>query len=290
MLLAVWLLLLAVVFLVPPRISLSPLGIRQPIVEQNTLATGWGHYTTFLKGVLRGVFPHPNRMVDVTEEVGRFGPTSLLLLGLSLSVGALAGAAGALFIRLTRRQSIWELGVFTGMVLPESILSALFWLAALWMIYTWKYKPFPVMWIVDITWRHYVLPVAALAAFPAAYVSRAITTLLDEVSAEMYITVARAKGLSEGQILLQHLLKHAGRSLSSSLPTLLAWSLSALVVVEWIFLIPGLGRSAAFMLRGGNIDPYRMGATLTIFMLIAALLHLACTAWASWLDPREEST
>lgn len=260
-----------------------------PTSQKNTLTVGWRHYTTFLTRATRGEFPHPNRNVDVREELGRFGRPSLALLGLSLSAGAVTGTAGALLARLRKRRTGWELGVFTGMVLPESIVAALLWLGAFWLITTWNYKPFPIMWITDISWRHYVLPVASMAAFPAAYVGRAVSTALDEVYAQTYVKVARAKGLSEWQVVMGHVFRHAAHRLSNTLPSLLAWSLSSLIVVEWIFQIPGLGRSTGFMLWSNAIDPFRLGAFLTVFMLIATLLHIACTLWASWLDPREGS-
>ena len=64
--------------------------------------------------------------------------------------------------------------------------------------------------------------------------------MLDVLTAE-YIEVARAKGLSEWRILLKHVLRNALIPVVTVLAVNISWLLSGAVVVEYVFVLPGLG-------------------------------------------------
>ncbi len=87
-----------------------------------------------------------------------------------------------------------------------------------------------------------VFPAIALAFYDMAFIARVSRSSMLEILREDYMRTARAKGLSERVVLMRHGLKNA------SLPilTMTGWQFGRLlegtVVIETIFLIPGMGR------------------------------------------------
>jgi peptide/nickel transport system permease protein len=94
---------------------------------------------------------------------------------------------------------------------------------------------------VDIT-KHLILPVLVSAFGGLAGISRYMRTSMVYILKENYIRTARAKGLSEKEIVYKHALKNAllpvVTILGLSVPGLIGGS----VIFESIFSIPGMGR------------------------------------------------
>lgn len=90
--------------------------------------------------------------------------------------------------------------------------------------------------------RHVVLPALALALAPAAGVARyARASVLDALQ-EDYIRTARAKGLSEGRVLVRHALRNGLLPVVSLLGLYVPALLGGTVVIEKVFAYPGMGR------------------------------------------------
>ncbi|MCI0901414.1 MAG: ABC transporter permease, partial [Chloroflexi bacterium] len=87
-----------------------------------------------------------------------------------------------------------------------------------------------------------IFPAVALAFYEMAFIARVARSSMLEVLREDYMRTARAKGLAEWVVLTRHGLKNA------ILPilTISGWQFGRLfggtVVIETIFLIPGMGR------------------------------------------------
>jgi peptide/nickel transport system permease protein len=92
--------------------------------------------------------------------------------------------------------------------------------------------------------RAMVLPGITVAVPMAAVIARIVRASLLEVRNEMYVVVARAKGLSERAIFTRHVLRNA------LIPILTVAGLQAgrlmggMVITETVFAIPGIGRLA----------------------------------------------
>src|SRR5262249_13434381 len=95
--------------------------------------------------------------------------------------------------------------------------------------------------LVDYFW-HAVLPVVCLSLFSLAGMAMYSRSSMLEVIGQDYIRTARAKGVSEGRVILVHALRNGLIPIitlfSSFLPALLGGS----VLVEVLFGIPGMGR------------------------------------------------
>ena len=105
-----------------------------------------------------------------------------------------------------------------------------------------------------------------------------------ETLAQEYIRTARAKGLSQRRVLVQHVLRNSLVPVLSAVGPLLGAMVTTIFVVEVVYGIPGLARHYVSATTASDY-PLLLGMTvvLTLFVITANLLvDLALAA----LDPR----
>lgn len=95
--------------------------------------------------------------------------------------------------------------------------------------------------VVDVV-RHLLLPATTFSLLLAALIVRVTRTATAEALAEDYVRTARAKGVSEWRVLLRHALPNALRPVVTVLTGYLGIVLTGAVLVETVFVWPGLGR------------------------------------------------
>ncbi|NDD04657.1 MAG: ABC transporter permease, partial [Proteobacteria bacterium] len=134
------------------------------------------------------------------------------------------------------------------------------------------------------SWQDRVLPSLTLGFAYAAYISRLTRGGLMEIRMQDFIRTARAKGLSESDILLKHSLRGGLLPVISYLGPALAGIITGALVTETIFNIPGLGR---FFIESAVNRDYTvvMGTSLLYFTLIFVCNFLVDIFYAL-LDPR----
>lgn len=121
--------------------------------------------------------------------------------------------------------------------------------------------------------QNLVLPVIALAMYPAAYITRLTKTSMLDVMGQDYVRTARAKGVPHLKVLFVHTLRNALIPVVTYLGPMIAGVLTGSLVIEQIFTIGGLG--AEFVQSITNRDyPMIMGVTifLAVFMVTMNLL------------------
>lgn len=140
------------------------------------------------------------------------------------------------------------------------------------------------MRILDYLW-HIVLPVSALVIG-----SFATTTLLtknsflDEIK-KQYVMTARAKGLSERQVLYGHVFRNAMLLVISGFPGAFVGAFfTGSLLIETIFSLDGLGLLSYESVV--NRDYPVVFATLYIFGLIGLVMTLVSDLTYMWIDPR----
>lgn len=129
-----------------------------------------------------------------------------------------------------------------------------------------------------------ILPMFALGFSSLATISRLMRTSMLDVLGQDYIKTAKAKGLSQGTIILRHGLRNAIMPVVTVLGPITASVLTGGFVVESVFSVPGLGRYFVQSVQG--ID-YTMIAGTTIFyggFLILA--NLVVDLIYGLIDPR----
>jgi oligopeptide transport system permease protein len=145
-----------------------------------------------------------------------------------------------------------------------------------------------LFWLPPALWEGFsanlIMPVLTLSAMYTAYIARLTRSGMLEVLRSNYIRTARAKGLSERQVLLRHALRGGLLPVVSFSGPALALLITGTVVVERIFALPGLGNY--FINANLNRDePLIIG--IVAFTSIAVLLfNLVVDVLYGLLDPR----
>jgi len=132
--------------------------------------------------------------------------------------------------------------------------------------------------------RQIILPAFALAALPAAYISRVTRAAMLDVMRQDYARTARAKGLSERVVLVRHIFRNAMIPVMTIAGPELAALVTGSFIIESVFSIPGVGRlfvQGVFQRDYGLI----MGAVL-FYAAAIAFINLAVDILYAVVDPR----
>jgi len=131
---------------------------------------------------------------------------------------------------------------------------------------------------------HLMLPAAVLGLKQVAPYLRQLSGSLREILSEDYITVARAKGLGEGLILLKHAFRNALNPIVSMFGQSLGSLLSGAFVVEAVMSWPGIGNLAVSSLLARDLDV--LVACLLYAAALLALGNLLADLLLAVVDPR----
>jgi len=207
-------------------------------------------------------------------------PVSLSLgicaLGLAVVIGTAAGVASA-----ARPRTPIDYAAMTGAMIGVSQPS--FVIATVLMgLFT-----FLLRWLPVGGWgrpEQIVLPALALSALPAAYIARLVRTGMLEVLSADYVRTARAKGLAERRVLLDHALRNAWIPVLGYLGPAAAGIFTGSFVIEKIFAIPGVGQH--FVDSALHRDHPLILATVLLYAVLLVVFNLAVDVGYAWLDPR----
>lgn len=146
-----------------------------------------------------------------------------------------------------------------------------------------------LFWFPPALWegfpsRSIVLPALTLSAIYIAYIARLTRSGMLEVLRSDYIRTARAKGLSERQVVMRHALRGGLLPVVSFSGPALAFLVTGTVVVEKIFALPGLGNY--FINACLNRDePLIIGIVAFIAVTVLVFNLLVDISYA-FIDPR----
>ncbi len=145
---------------------------------------------------------------------------------------------------------------------------------------TWYRLP-PALWGGP---SHLILPVLTLSAVYMAYIARLTRSGMLEVLRSNYIRTARAKGLSERQIVLRHALRGGLLPVVSFSGPALAFLITGTVVVERIFALPGLGNY--FINANLNRDEPLIIGIVAFISIVVLVFNLLVDIAYGFIDPR----
>jgi peptide/nickel transport system permease protein len=191
--------------------------------------------------------------VLVSEEMTERLVNTLLLAGgselLAMLIGILLGVLAA-----SRRGGILDSSSVVGSLVTYSVPS--FWLGmVMLLIFHFHLGWFPgagtvtrgmvypniLAAITDRLW-HLALPLATLTLFMYGGWLLITRAVMLETLTEDYITTARAKGISERQVLLKHALRNAALPLITQAALSFGFTLSGAIITEQVFTYHGLGQ------------------------------------------------
>ena len=135
----------------------------------------------------------------------------------------------------------------------------------------------------DISW-HLILPVFVSSLGSLAVISRYMRSSMMEALNQPYIYTARAKGLSEHQVVYKHALRNASLPIVTIIGLSIPGLLGGSVIFESIFALPGLGRLfyEAVMMR----DYPLIMAEVVLGAVLTMLGNLIADISYAYVDPR----
>ncbi|MCL4767492.1 MAG: ABC transporter permease [Hyphomicrobiaceae bacterium] len=294
---AVSFLVFAVTELLPGNVATMILGTDATPEEVANLERllgldrpSWERYATWVSGVATGDFGDSLRMQrPIAPILASRLANSLLLTGVALIFVILGGLVLGTVTALnhgTRLDRTFSAVAVIGTSLPEfvtgTVLVLLFGGGLMRILPPSGYEGFSHGIWDGIS--HLILPALTLATIMAAYVGRIMRTTVIDVLKSEYVRAARLKGLPEWRVILRHVLPNALVPAVTVLCMNLGWMFGGIVVVEEIFVFPGIGRMMLFGIAERDWPVIQACA-----MVIAAayvLGNLIGDVLALLLDPR----
>ena len=247
-------------------------GLDKPLFQQ---------YLNYLTGALHFDFGPSLKLrgrdvaaiiTDGMRTSAKLGVIALILATIS---GVLLGAVAAL-----RRNSILDkiiMVITTACVsMPSFIMGSL-----LLILFAIHLKWLPAN---GSTRAGLILPVITLALYPMSYITRLTRSSMLDVLGQDYIRTAKAKGVSERNVILKHALKNSLIPVITYFGPELAYIVTGSLVVEQIFAVPGIGRYFVSSITGRDY-PLIMGTTIVLASLIV-IMNLVSDIMYKVVDPR----
>ena len=129
-----------------------------------------------------------------------------------------------------------------------------------------------------------ILPVMTLLLVVLAHMIRNTRAAILGVMASSYVEMARLKGEPEGRVILRYALPNAIGPIASVIAINLAYLISGVVVVEVVFVYPGIGQSMVDAVR--NRDVPVIQACALIFAVTYIVLNLIADVISIVSNPR----
>ncbi len=234
-------------------------GLDKPMFQRYlnyVTSSAHGDFGDSLKQRGRTVMSIITMKFPVSARVG--GISVLVALTLGIPLGCMAALK-----RGKAADSIISVVATCGIAVPSFVICTV-----LMYFFGVKLGILPTMGLE--TWKHYVMPVAALSFYPTAYIMRLMRSSMLDVLGQDYMRTARAKGLAGGKILFKHALRNAILPVVTYVGPMLAYTITGSFVVEKIFVIPGLGGEFIKAINGRDYTLI-MGTTIFLATLVIVM-------------------
>ena len=243
-------------------------------------------YVRYLGNMLRGDLGPSFRYKDYTvnDLIGNTMPNSLIL-GITALCSALVFGLLVGLISAVKRNSVADYAAMSvaviGISIPLFVVGPL-----LMLLFAVKLKWLPTSgWITGRQGlKTLIMPALALSLPYFAYIARLSRASVLEVLRSDYIRTAYAKGLSYPVVLFKHALKGALLPVISYLGPAFAGIITGSVVIEKIFLVPGLG--TFFVQSALNRDYTLIMGTVVMYSIILILMNFVVDILYAVIDPR----
>lgn len=212
--------------------------------------------------------------------------TALSAILLASIVGILLGSAAAVYQNRFADRGILAISTL-GVTLPTFVLAPI-----LVYVYCLQLNQLPQVWeplafkraALGPDWMYLVLPIAVLAARPAALLTRLTRASMIDTLQQEFIRTAIAKGVPPLRLIFRHALRNAILPVITAIGTSFGFLLTGSFVVERFFTLPGLGRETIEAMERGD-TPVIQGCILltgAMFIVVNLLVDLVLPL----LDPR----
>lgn len=251
-------------------------------------------YALWAKSFVKGDLGITSNGESVAQKLKERIPNTLLLTSIVIFLTWLVGVPLGIIAAVKWKSPLDRiLTVLTsiGMAIPS------FFFAVLLLIFAVKTGWFPIggltssnfiemnpgQKILDIT-KHLILPVTVLFTVSLAGLQRQMRANLLDVLDSDYVKFARAKGVSEYNIIMKHALRNAVNPMITLLGFEFAGLLSGAALTEYVFQYPGLGRLILEAVMKSDINLVMASLMMGAIMLI--LGNLIADLLLIFTDPR----
>ncbi|HSJ28330.1 MAG TPA: ABC transporter permease [Acidimicrobiia bacterium] len=257
----------------------SELGLDRPLLVQ---------YADWLVGVLRGdlgvsIFSGQDIADQIASRLTVTVPLAVLAMTMTILLAFPAGVYAA-----ARHRKLGDTVVTTlsqvGLAIPAFwaglILVTVFAVGRGWF----PANGFPGWGSIPTALRALFLPALSLAIVQGAIITRYVRSAILDTLREDYIRTARAKGLSRSAALWRHGLRNAAIPVLTILGLQFAALLAGTVVIESVFVLPGLGSMLLQAITRRDLLLVQGGA----FVIVAFILtiNLLVDLTYRFIDPR----
>ncbi|CAB3707800.1 ABC transporter permease subunit [Trinickia soli] len=250
----------------------------------------WRQYVLYLGALVHGDLGASYRYVDwsVNDLVAKALPVSIGVGGASipiaLAIGVCLGVAAAVSRDRLIDRLVMVLGN-VGNVAPPFVLGpVLVWMFAIVLKTSEGRGWLPAGGWGEGAWRYRILPIGLLVVINVSTIARVMRASMIEVLSSPFIRTARAKGLPPRLIVWRHALRPALVPVVSLLGAMSISSITAAVVTESVFALPGLGQ---LVVNGAiNRDYTLVLGVVVLTTSVAVLFNLLVDLAYALLDPR----
>lgn len=247
-------------------------GLDKPLHQQ---------YFNWVGNALRGDFGESIKTrLSVSEMFKQRIPITLKLTGTALLL-QLAVALPIGLIAAYKKDKLFDRIAMALSLFFAAIPS--FWVAMLLiLIFGVILRILPINGFISI--RHYILPVTALVLGGAATTIRMTKTEVLDVMYEKFVLTAYAKGMPKRSVMIKHVLRNAMILVVVMVFMNIPWLISGAVIVENIFVIPGMGGllTSSILIQDFPV----VQACVFIISVLTVVCNLICDVIIAMLDPR----
>jgi ABC-type dipeptide/oligopeptide/nickel transport system permease component len=255
------------------------MGLNKPL---------WEQYTDYMIGLAQGDLG--NSLITrqpAWDQIKYVLPHTLQLsaaaIGISLVLGIPTGVITAM------KRNTWI--DYVGRVVSLAGLSAPAFYVGLLLIYFLSARAglFPAIDAGNFSdpldnLHHLVLPAITLGLVETAYVARMTRSVMLNVLSDDYIRTARAKGMVERSVMMQHALRAAMVPIVSLVGIFTISLIGSSVLTEEVFARPGLGKLLVGVTK--QFDYNMIQAIMIVYALIIVVVNIIVDLIYTWVDPR----
>jgi peptide/nickel transport system permease protein len=258
----------------------SRLGLDRPLAVQ---------YGIWLQNALRGDLGRSLwTKNEVIEEIGRALPVTVELAVLAMLIATLFAIPAGLVSAVAQNHLpdyVVRIVSIVGLSIPAFWLGTLYiMLPAIWFRWMPPTEYVPLLQDPVGNLRQFILPALSIGYYLSAITMRMVRSQTLDVLRQDFIRTARAKGLTNRAVIVRHTLRNALIPAISVIGAQTGVLLGGVVIIEQIFVLPGLGRLTLWAIQVRDYP--QLQANILVIALMTMLVNLVTDLCYGWLDPR----
>jgi len=232
-----------------------------------------------MAGVLRGDLGNLGR-VPLLDALIMFLPNTLILAFGGIVVATVFGIVLGIIAAI--KQNKLADNIIMGLSLLTSSIPVFFLAVLLMLIFSLHLGWLPSRGMAG--WQGMILPIATLGLPSIGFIARTTRTAMLDIRGAEYIKAARARGISERNIIFNHTLKNMSVPIITAVALRLSELLAGTFLVELAFSVPGVGRVLLDAIT--NRSPAPMIGGILALWLSFTLINLAADLLCAAVDPK----